>query len=83
MPLPTLHQLDTAEEEVTSDLRRCRRRAGSHASRESLGSLMARMSRGGDSPDFFRDVSNDLTLIVNLKAALRGIKLPAYATLIG
>ncbi|RMB92345.1 hypothetical protein DUI87_31219 [Hirundo rustica rustica] len=37
----------------------------------------------GDSPDFFRDVSNDLTLIVNLKAALRGIKLPAYATLIG
>ncbi|RMC13593.1 hypothetical protein DUI87_08669 [Hirundo rustica rustica] len=166
MPLPTLHQPDTAEEEVSSDLRRCRRRAGSHASRESLGSLMARMSRGvtlsrdfrgygdpssvfiddtgsylgsfptqrcipslrvlirlavlsgswfwthfrlysicieavtgpeqarsgrgpqvdgqaGDSPDFFRDVSNDLTLIVNLKAALRGIKLPAYATLIG
>ncbi|RMB89654.1 hypothetical protein DUI87_33948 [Hirundo rustica rustica] len=36
-----------------------------------------------DSPDFFRDVSNDLTLIVNLKAALRGIKLSAYATLIG
>ncbi|RMB98510.1 hypothetical protein DUI87_24724 [Hirundo rustica rustica] len=48
MPLPTLHQPDTAEEEVSSDLRRCRRRAGSHASRESLGSLMARMSRGGD-----------------------------------
>ncbi|RMC05053.1 hypothetical protein DUI87_18234 [Hirundo rustica rustica] len=46
MPLPTLHQPDTAEEEVSSDLRRCRRRAGSHASRESLGSLMARMSRG-------------------------------------
>ncbi|RMC21191.1 hypothetical protein DUI87_02049 [Hirundo rustica rustica] len=37
----------------------------------------------GDSPDFFRDVSNDLALIVNLKAALRGIKLPTYATLIG
>ncbi|RMC21650.1 hypothetical protein DUI87_02517 [Hirundo rustica rustica] len=47
MPLPTLHQPDTAEEEVSSDLRRCRRKAGSHASRESLGSLMARMSRGG------------------------------------
>ncbi|RMC04176.1 hypothetical protein DUI87_18995 [Hirundo rustica rustica] len=56
MPLPTLHQPDTAEEEVSSDLRRCRRRAGSHASRESLGSLMARMSRGVTLSRDFREI---------------------------